>query len=91
MMVRNLQISPNGFYTPLFSGVQYVHCVMLKCMHHGQSRGKRKTQKVCKNVNLPKTEGKFVKVGGKNNFFRNRGEMYPTSENRGKFEFVVDD
>jgi len=35
-------------------------------MHHGETRGKRKTQKVCKkHVNVTKSEGKFAKVGGK--------------------------
>ena len=35
-------------------------------MHHGQSRGKLNTRKVCKKqVNLSKTGGKFVKVGEK--------------------------
>jgi len=39
-------------------------------MHHGQSRGKRNAHKVCKKLlNLLKTGGgKFVKLGGNNNF-----------------------
>jgi len=37
-------------------------------MHHGQSRGEN-TREVCKKqVNLPKTEGKLGKVGGKKHF-----------------------
>jgi len=44
-------------------------------MHHDQSRGKRKTQKVCKKqVNLTKSEGKFKKVGEKKIISRNRGK-----------------
>ena len=37
-------------------------------MHHGQSRGEIHTKYVKKLVNFPKAGGKFVKVGGNNNF-----------------------
>ena len=38
-------------------------------MLHGQTRGKLKTQKVCKkDVNFTKSEGKFEKTGENNNF-----------------------
>jgi len=45
-------------------------------MHHGQSRGGI-TRKACKTLmNFLKTEGKFLKVGGNNNFRQLGGEMY---------------
>jgi len=46
-------------------------------MHHGQSRGKRNTHKVCKKHVGPK----FNENRGSNNF----------SEIGGKFKFLVDD
>jgi len=53
---------------PLFRGVQYVHCVMHKCIMV-KLGGKRKTCKVCKKqVRFPKSGGKFQKVGGNNKF-----------------------
>ena len=56
-------------------GVQYVHWVMHKCIMV-KVWGKN-TRKVCKKqVNLPKTGGEFVKVGGKNNFCKTGVEMY---------------
>ena len=46
-------------------GVQYAHWVMHKCIMV-KVGGKRNTRKACEmQVNLSKTEGKFVKVGGK--------------------------
>ena len=57
-------------------GVQYVH--------HGQSRGKRNTHKVCKKqVNFSKTGGKLFKVGGII-IFAKQGEMYWNRENKGE-------
>jgi len=45
-------------------------------MHHGESGGKRKTQKACKkHVNFTKSGGKFAKVGGNKEIFE-IGEMY---------------
>ena len=61
-------------------------------MHHGESRGKRNTRKVCKKpVNLSKTGGKFVKVGGNNNFRETGGECTETAKIGGHSKFVVDD
>jgi len=34
-------------------------------MHHGETRGKLKTQKVCKNTYILRNRGKIAKVGGK--------------------------
>jgi len=54
--------------------------------------GKRNTLKVCKRqVNLFKTEGKFVKVGGKNNFRETEGKCTETAKIGGNWKFVVDD
>ena len=45
-------------------------------MHHGQTRGKRKTHKVCKkHLNFTESGRKFAKVGVNNNF-PEIGEMY---------------
>jgi len=32
-------------------------------MHHGQTRGERKTQKVCKTLKFYEIRGKFAKIG----------------------------
>src|SRR6218665_1382506 len=55
-------------------------------MHHGQSRGN--TRKVCKKqVNLSKTGGKFVKIGGKEKYFRETGgKCIETAKIGGKVE-----
>jgi len=59
-------------------------------MHHGQSRGN--TRKVCKKqVNLPKAEGKFLKVGGKNNFREKGGKCTETAKIGGNSKFLVDE
>src|SRR6218665_581199 len=59
-------------------GVQYVHCVMHKCIMV-KVGGKRNTCKACKkHVNFQK-QRKFVKVGGKNNFRETGGKC--TAEN----------
>src|SRR6218665_3797704 len=56
-------------------GIQYVHCVMHKCIMVKVGE-KGKAQKVCKNTaNFTKSGGKFAKVGGNETFFRNRGEI----------------
>ena len=56
-------------------------CIMVKV------GGKRNTHKVCKKqVNFSKTEGKFVKVGEKNNFRETGGKCTETGKIRGKFE-----
>ena len=66
-------------------GVQYVHWVMHKCIM--VKVGGKNTRKVCKKqVNLPKTGGKFVKDGGKNNFRETGGECTETAKIGGKFE-----
>jgi len=42
-------------------GLQYVHCVMHKCIM-ARYGGKRKTHKACKkHIHLTKTEGNFEK------------------------------
>src|SRR6218665_1126691 len=47
--------------------VQYVHCVLHKCVMV-KAWGKRKTQKVCKkDANFTQSGGKFAKVGGNEN------------------------
>ena len=59
--------------TVMVRGVQYVHWVMHKCIMV-EVEGKRNTQKVCKmQMNFSKTRGKFVHVGGKNNFLETEG------------------
>ena len=58
-------------------------------MHHGQSRGGN-THKVCKKlVNFSKTGGKFLKVGGNNNFRETGGGN--VAKQRGNSKFEVDD
>ena len=50
-------------------------------MHHGKSRGKRKTHKVCKkHVNSTYSEGKFGKVGGKEKFPEIGGKCIETAK-----------
>src|SRR6218665_3021788 len=67
-------------------GVQYVHWVMHKCIMV-KVGGKRNTRKVCKKqVNLSKTEGKFVKVRGNNNFRETGRKCTETAKIGGKFE-----
>jgi len=56
-------------------GAQYVHWVMHKCIMV-KVGGEQNTRKVCKKqVNLCKTGGKFVKVGGNNNFRETGGNV----------------
>jgi len=51
----------------------------------GKVGGKRNTQKLCKKqVNLSKTEGTFVKVGGNNNFRETGGKWTETGKIGGK-------
>src|SRR6218665_2168384 len=60
-------------------GVQYVHWVMHKCIMVKVGGGN--TRKVCKKlVNFFKTEGKFVKVGGSNNFRQSGGKCTKTGK-----------
>jgi len=50
-------------------------------MHHGQTRGERKTHNVLKrHVNLRKSGGQFEKVGGNINFTENRGKFTNLSQ-----------
>jgi len=50
-------------------------------MHHGQSRGKRNTDKVCKKqVNFSKTGEKIFKVGRNNNFCETGGKCTETGK-----------
>jgi len=50
-------------------------------MHYGKTRGKRNTHKACKKqVNFSKTGGKFVKVGGNNNFRETGGKCTETGK-----------
>ena len=68
-------------------------------MHHGQSRGKRKTQKsMLKHVNFTKSgehftksEGKFAKVGENNIFSEIGGKCTETAKIGGNKKFVVGD
>jgi len=56
-------------------------------MHHGQTGGKRKRHKVCKNqVNFTKSGGKFEKEG--NNNFPEIGGMYYFSKIGGEFKIL---
>ena len=60
-------------FMALFRGVQYVHWVMHKCIMV-KVGGTKSTRKVCKKqVNLPKTGGKFVKVEGARIIFAKQG------------------
>ena len=70
----------------LYRGVQYVHWVMRKCIMV-KLGGKRNTRKVCKKqVNLSKTLGKFVKVGGIIFFAKQGGKCTETGKIGGNFE-----
>jgi len=61
-------------------------------MHHGQSRGKRNTQKACKKqLNFSKTGGKVLKLGGDNNFCETEEKCTETRKTGGNSKFVVDD
>src|SRR6218665_1372649 len=62
---------------------------MHECIDHGQSRGKRKRQRVCKKqVNLTKSEGKFKKVGRNNNFPGTWGKCIKAAKIGKKFEIL---
>ena len=66
--LQNLQILPVFIQFPFYlQGHGQGRPVRALCdaqMHQGQSRGKQKTNKVCKkHVNFTKSEGKFAKVG----------------------------
>ena len=66
-------------------GVQYVHRVMHKCIMV-KIGGKGNTHKVCKKqVNFCKTEGKFLKAEGNNNFRETEGKCTETEKIGGKF------
>ena len=52
---------------PLARGVQYVHCVMHKCIMV-KVGGYEKHIKYVKHVNFTKMSGEFAKVGEKRNF-----------------------
>src|SRR6218665_2985677 len=68
----------------MYRGVQYVHWVMHKCIMV-KVGGKRNTRKVCKKqVNLPKTGGKFVKVGERIIFAKQGGKCTETAKIGGK-------
>src|SRR6218665_2241260 len=68
-------------------GVQYVHWVMHKCIVVKVGGRKRNTHKVCKKqVNLSKTGGKFVKVGGRIIFTKQGENVLKQCENRGEIE-----
>src|SRR6218665_349881 len=72
-------------------GVQYVHWLMHKCIMV-KVGGKRNTHKVCKKqVNFYKTGGKFVKVGGNNNFCETGWKCTETGEIGGNSKLVVND
>src|SRR6218665_3327313 len=80
---------PRHFFLTASRGVQYMHWVMHKCIMV-KVGGKRNTQKVCKKqVNFDKTEGKFRKVGGNNNFRETGGRENVLKQ--GNSKFVVDD
>ena len=60
---------------------------MHKCIMVKVGGGKRNTHKVCKKqVNFYKTEGKFFKVGGNNNFHETGGKCTETGKIREKLE-----
>src|SRR6218665_3693374 len=88
---RRSFVTPSRFFCLLFNA-QYTHyywvmhkCIMVKV-------GGKNTRKVCKKqVNLPKTGGKFVKDGGKNNFRETGGKCSETAKIGGNSKFVVDD
>ena len=66
-----------------------MHWVMHKCIMV-KAGGKRNTRKVCKEqMNLSKTGGKFVKVGGNKNFHKNfretGGKCTETAKTGGTF------
>src|SRR6218665_3670969 len=66
-------------FLPTYRGVQYVHWVMHKCIM--VKVGGENTQKVCKKlVNFPKTGGKFLKVGGNQNFCQSGGKCTKTGK-----------
>jgi len=59
-------------------GIQYVHCVMHKCIMV-KVRGKQKTHQACKKTRkFYEIRGKFAKVGGT----KKKGKMNRNSENR---------
>jgi|SRR6218665_1852129 len=61
-------------------------------MHHGQTRGKRKTHKVCKkHVNFTKSRGEICKSRGEIIIFPNRGKCTETAKIGGNSKFVVND
>ena len=70
-------------------GVQYVHWGMHKCIMV-KVGGKRNTCKLCKKqVNLSKTEGKFVKAVGKIIIFaKQRGNVLKHGKQGGNSKFV---
>ena len=73
----------------LSRGVQYVHWVMHKCIMV-KVGGKRNTQKARKKqVNLSKTGGTFLKVGGEIIILAKQGGNVP--KQGGNSKFVVDD
>jgi len=56
-------------------------------MHHGETRGKRKSHKACKkHVNLPKTGGNLEKYWGKNNFREIGEKCFEIGKIGGKIE-----
>ena len=70
-------------------GVQYMHCVMHKCITvkaGGETKNTESMQKTCEFYEI---RGKFVKAGGNQKNFRNRGKCTETAKLRGKF--VLDD
>jgi len=70
----------------LARGVQYVHCVMHKCIMV-KVGGKRNTRKVCKKAcKFYKIRGEICKRRGKRKISWKRGERKWNSENGGKFE-----
>ena len=72
-------------------GVKYVHWVMHKCIMV-KVGGREITQKACKKLlNLWKTGGKFLKVGGIIIFGNQGGKCTKTGKIGGSWKFVVDD
>ena len=56
--------------------VQYVHCVMHKCIMVKLGGNDKHIKYVKKHVNSKKSWGEFAKVGGEKKISRNREKMY---------------
>src|SRR6218665_2086312 len=71
------------------TGVQYVYCIMHKCIM--VKKGEKNTQSIGKTLKLNEYGGKCIKIGGELISVRNRGEMYQFCENMGEFKKTLKD